>query len=241
MQNQNVQVEKLIKSYGKKEVLKRIDFTAEKGEIIGVIGKNGAGKSTFLEILMTIKDYNDGKVVIFGNDLEGINSDELKGIKQNISAVLQPTQFYKKLKVKELLDLFRSYYGGGVDLQEIVDEFELHEHLNTFFDQLSGGWRQKVSLAIAFSSKPRLIILDEPTTGLDPHMRNVLWDNITSYIKKNESTVILSTHYMDEIEMYCDKVLFINNGVNEIFDTPENILKSGYQSLNNFYLTKVAK
>lgn len=237
----NVQVENLQKSYGKKHVLKGIDFTAEKGEIIGVIGKNGAGKSTFLEILMTIKDYDEGKVVVFGENLNDIDSKELGKLKQNISAVLQPTQFYKKLKVKELLELFRAYYGGKVDLNEIIEQFELQDHLNTFFDNLSGGWKQKVSLAIAFSSKPRLIILDEPTTGLDPHMRNVLWGNITSYIKKNDSTVILSTHYMDEIEMYCDKVLFINDGVNEVFDTPENIIKSGHKSINSFYLDNVAK
>lgn len=237
----NVQVENLQKSYGKKHVLKGIDFTAEKGEIIGVIGKNGAGKSTFLEILMTIKDYDEGKVVVFGENLNDIDSKDLGKLKQNISAVLQPTQFYKKLKVKELLELFRAYYGGKVDLNEIIEQFELQDHLNTFFDNLSGGWKQKVSLAIAFSSKPRLIILDEPTTGLDPHMRNVLWGNITSYIKKNDSTVILSTHYMDEIEMYCDKVLFINDGVNEVFDTPENIIKSGHKSINSFYLDNVAK
>lgn len=241
MQDYNVKVESLTKSYGKKDVLKGIDFAAEKGEIIGVIEKNGAGKSTFLEILMTIKDFNDGKVVVFGENLKEIDHAELGKIKNNISAVLQPTQFYKKLKVKELLDLFRSYYGGQVNLDEIIEEFELQEHLNTFFDNLSGGWKQKVSLAIAFSSKPSLIILDEPTTGLDPHMRNVLWENLTSYIKKNDSTVILSTHYMDEIEMYCDKVLFINDGKNEIFDTPENILKSGHKSINSFYLDKIAK
>jgi|GEM_PF-4275184 len=155
MQNFNVKVEKLTKNYGKKAVLKGIDFIAEKGEIIGVIGKNGAGKSTFLEILMTIKDFNDGKVVVFGNNLKEIDQAQLGKIKSNISAVLQPTQFYKKLKVKELLDLFRSYYGSKVDLNEIIEEFELQEHLNTFFDNLSGGWKQKVSLAIAFSSKPR--------------------------------------------------------------------------------------
>ncbi|MHC9532745.1 ABC transporter ATP-binding protein [Dellaglioa sp. L3N] len=241
MQNYNVRVEKLEKSYGKKKILKGIDFTAEKGEIIGVIGKNGAGKSTFLEILMTIKDFDDGKVIVFGENLKEINQAKLRKIKNNISAVLQPTQFYKKLKVKELLDLFRSYYGGKVNINEIIEEFELGEQLNTFFDNLSGGWKQRVSLAIAFLSKPSLIILDEPTTGLDPYMRNLLWENITNYIKKNDSTIILSTHYMDEIEMYCDKVLFLNNGVNEVFDTPENILKSGHKSINSFYLDKITK
>lgn len=237
----NVQVENLQKSYGKNKVLKGINFTAKKGEIIGIIGKNGAGKSTFLETLMTIKDYDAGKVVVLGEDLNNIDSKLLEKLKGNISAVLQPSQFYKKLKVKELLDIFNAYYGGKANLDEIIEEFELEEHLNTYFDNLSGGWKQKVSVAIAFSSKPKIIILDEPTTGLDPHMRNVLWENITKYIKKNDSTVILSTHYMDEIEMYCHKVLLINNGVNEVFDTPENILNSGYKSINSFYLDKIKK
>lgn len=236
----NVDVTNLHKSYGKKKVLNGINFRARKGEIIGVIGKNGAGKSTFLEILMTIKEFDSGEVVVLDQNLKNISDTKLKKLKENISAVLQPTQFYKKLKIKELLQLFNAYYGNKANLEEIIDEFELQGHLNSYFDDLSGGWKQKVSLAIAFSSNPRLIILDEPTTGLDPHMRNRLWKNIINYIKKNESTVILSTHYMDEIETYCDKVLFINNGTNEIFDTPQNILNLGYKTINDFYLKKIS-
>lgn len=240
MENYNVKVENLTKNYGEKKVLKGLDFIAKKGEIIGVIGKNGAGKSTFLEILMTIKDFNDGIVTVLNENLKDINQKNLRKIRNDISVVLQPTQFYKKLKVKELLDLFSTYYNGQVNIEEIIEEFELEEHLNTYFENLSGGWKQKISLAIAFATKPRLIILDEPTTGLDPHMRNVLWKGITNYIKQNDSTVILSTHYMDEIEMYCDKVFFIKDGKKELFDTPQNILNLGYKSINSFYLDNIA-
>lgn len=241
MTNCSIRVEGLKKSYKTKNVLNGVEFSAHKGEIIGVIGKNGAGKSTFLEILMGIKEFDDGVVDVLGYSLKEISKDQLKKIKNRISVVLQPTQFYKKLKVKELLDLFNSYYKEKMDLNQVIEKFELQEHLETFFDNLSGGWKQKVSLAIAFSSKPELIILDEPTTGLDPHMRNTLWENIMAYVKETSSTVILSTHYMDEVELYCDKVFFINNGVGEVFDTPENILTSGYQSINSFYLDRVEK
>jgi ABC-2 type transport system ATP-binding protein len=154
--------------------------------------------------------------------------------------VLQPTHFYKTLKVEELLRLFKAYYQSDLKVEKIIEDFKLDSHKKTYFDKLSGGWKQIVSLAIAFLSKPRLIILDEPTTGLDPHMRNILWTYITDYNKKMGGTVILTTHYMDEIEMYCDKVMLINNGKNEIFDTTDGILSLGYQSINEFYLNKVS-
>ena len=235
-----INVKNLQKSYGNHQVLKGLDFQAKKGEIIGIIGKNGAGKSTFLEIIMTIKDFDHGEVMVFNENLKGMSNNRLEQMRTDISAVLQPTQFYKTLKVEELLRLFKAYYQSDLKVEKIIEDFKLDAHKKTYFDKLSGGWKQIVSLAIAFLSKPRLIILDEPTTGLDPHMRNILWTYITDYNKKMGGTVILTTHYMDEIEMYCDKVMLINNGKNEIFDTTDGILSLGYQSINEFYLNKVS-
>ncbi|MBO1911688.1 ABC transporter ATP-binding protein, partial [Microvirga sp. 3-52] len=153
--------------------------------------------------------------------------------------VLQPTQFYKTLKVGELLKLFKAYYKSAIDIEKIINDFKLGPHRKKYFDKLSGGWKQIVSLAIAFLSQPKLLILDEPTTGLDPHMRNILWSYINDYNKRTGGTVILTTHNMDEIELYCDKVMLINNGVNEVFDSTEGILGLGYKSIHEFYLTKV--
>ena len=235
-----VRVSNLQKAYGENNVLRGIDFTANAGEIIGVIGKNGAGKSTFLEILMTLKQYDNGNVAVLGNELNTLTTSQIEHIRKNISAVLQPTQFYKTLKVIELLKLFKAYYNSTVDIEQIVSDFKLEPHRKKYFDKLSGGWKQIVSLAIAFLSKPKLLILDEPTTGLDPHMRNMLWTYITDYNKRTGGTVILTTHNMDEVELYCDKVMLLNEGLNEVFDTTEGILSTGYKSINDFYLSKVS-
>ena len=231
-----VEVHNLQKSYGSNQVLRGLNFQAQAGEIIGVIGKNGAGKSTFLEILMTIKDYDAGHVVLFQKDIQENN---LEQIRKQISVVLQPTQFYKTLKVEELLKLFKAYYRSNIKIHQIIMDFQLEPHRKKYFDKLSGGWKQIVSLAIAFLSEPKLLILDEPTTGLDPHMRNMLWAYITNYNTRTGGTVILTTHNMEEIEMYCDKVMLINNGINEVFDTTSGILASGFPSVHEFYLQKV--
>ncbi len=235
-----INVTNLQKIYGNNHVLKGMNFQAQQGEVIGVIGKNGAGKSTFLEILMTIKQYDTGSVVLFDKDIKALSTNQMEQIRQQISVVLQPTQFYKTLKVVELLKLFKAYYKSPLDINTIIEDFKLTPHRKKYFDKLSGGWKQIVSLAIAFLSQPKLLILDEPTTGLDPHMRNILWSYITDYNKRTGGTVILTTHNMDEIEMYCDKVMLINNGINEIYDSTEGILASGYKSINEFYLTKVS-
>ena len=235
-----IEVSNLKKAYGTNNVLQGVEFQAKAGEVIGVIGKNGAGKSTFLEILMTIKQYDEGKVVVLEKDIKSLSTNRLEEVRKQISVVLQPTQFYKMLKVEELLKLFKSYYKSSVDIKQIMDDFKLEPHRKKYFDKLSGGWKQIVSLAIAFLSEPKLLILDEPTTGLDPHMRNILWSYITDYNQRTGSTVILTTHNMDEIELYCDKVMLINNGVNEVFDTTAGILASGYSSIHEFYLKKVS-
>lgn len=235
-----INVTNLKKSYGTNHVLQCINFQARAGEIIGIIGKNGAGKSTFLEILMTIKQYDEGKVVVLNEDIKSLSTNQLEQVRKQISVVLQPTQFYKTLKVEELLKLFKAYYQSPIDVKQIITDFNLKDHRKKYFDKLSGGWKQIVSLAIAFLGEPKLLILDEPTTGLDPHMRHILWSYIMNYSKRTGGTVILSTHNMYDIELYCDKVLLINNGVNEVFDKTETILLSGYKSIHEFYLQKVA-
>jgi ABC-2 type transport system ATP-binding protein len=238
----NIIVKGLKKAYGNKQVLKGLDFTAQQGEVIAVIGKNGAGKSTFLETLMMIRDFDEGTVNLFGKDVGSLGAKGVRELKKDLSIVLQPTNFYKNLKVKELLELFRSYYGKSADVKATIRDFELQEHLKTPFDKLSGGWKQRVALAIAFMSSPKLVILDEPTTGLDPYMRDVLWKNIIRHNKEHNGTILLSTHYMDEVERYCDKVMLIHEGQSNVFDTPANLLaKTGHTSINDFYLDRIGE
>ena len=189
---------------------------------------------------MTLKQYDAGTVVVFDEDIKHLSTSRLEKLRKQISVVLQPTQFYKTLKVGELLKLFKAYYKSPVDIEKVITDFTLEPHRKKYFEKLSGGWKQIVSLAIAFLSQPKLLILDEPTTGLDPHMRNLLWSYIKDYNVQTGGTVILTTHNMDEIEFYFEKVMLINNGVNEVFDTTESILALGYKSINQFYLAKVA-
>ena len=231
-----INVSNLKKAYGTNIVLKGVDFQAKEGEVIGVIGKNGAGKSTFLEILMTIKQYDAGTVILFDEDIKSLSTNRMEQIRKQISVVLQPTQFYQNIKSGRVAEIIQSLLQVTTRHQNDHQDFKLEPHRKKYFDKLSGGWKQIVSLAIAFLSQPKLLILDEPTTGLDPHMRNILWTYITDYNKRTGGTVILTTHNMDEIELYCDKVMLINHGVNEIFDTTEGILASGYKSINEFYL-----
>lgn len=235
-----IQVQNLHKSYGSHHVLKGINFEAGAGEVIGVIGKNGAGKSTFLEIIMTLRTFDKGEVQLFGQSVREASGTRLESLRKDISAVLQPTQFYKSLKVEELLRLFRAYYQSDVDIEKMIADFSLASHRKTYFDKLSGGWKQKVSLAIAFLSKPKLLILDEPTTGLDPHMRQMLWSYIQHYNEKTGGTVILTTHSMDEVERFCDKVMLIEDGQTRQFDTVERLIASGYASMNDYYLQNVS-
>ncbi|MEK4023756.1 MULTISPECIES: ABC transporter ATP-binding protein [Sporosarcina] len=234
-----VEAQDVRKSFGSYDVLKGVEFQANEGEIVAVIGKNGAGKSTFLEMLMTIQTPDAGGIHLFGKELHCLSINEKEQLRKQISVVLQPTQFYKTMKVYELLKLFQSYYDSTKDVNQVLAEFHLEPYRRTYFDKLSGGWKQIVSLAIAFMSQPRLLILDEPTTGLDPHMRNMLWNYITDYNKRMGGTVILTTHNMDEVELYCDKVMLLNNGIAEVLDTTERILERGYRSIHEFYLQNV--
>lgn len=188
---------------------------------------------------MTLKPFDDGDVFVFGKSLKEASGKKLEKIRKDISAVLQPTQFYKSLKVEELLRLFKAYYQSDADIDQMMADFNLASHRKTYFDKLSGGWKQKVSLAIAFLSQPKLLILDEPTTGLDPHMRQMLWSYIQHYNQKAGGTVILTTHSMDEVERFCDKVMLIENGQNKQFDTVERLIASGYASMNDYYLENV--
>ena len=145
-----ITVSNLRKSYGTNVVLKGLDFQARAGEVIGVIGKNGAGKSTFLEILMTIRNYDKGNVIVFNKDIKSLSTNQLEHIRKQISVVLQPTQFYKTLKVGELLKLFKAYYKSTMDIEKIIKDFKLEPHRKKYFDKLSGGWKQIVSLEIPF-------------------------------------------------------------------------------------------
>jgi len=204
-----IRVENLHKRYRNKVVLKDISFSVDDNEIISIVGPNGAGKTTMLEIMMTLRSFNSGNIVISD---EQINSKNLKKIRQKIGVVFQEGGMYAYLKIKEILKFFSEIYQiDKARIDEVIHLFNLSSHLSVKFESLSGGWKQRVLLAVAFLNKPEVLFLDEPTTGLDPEATEDLWKAI-NIAKKEGATIVLSTHSLEEIDMYADRVLILNKG-----------------------------
>ncbi|AVB10018.1 MULTISPECIES: ABC transporter ATP-binding protein [Bacillus] len=216
----------LNKSYKDKKVLQDISFTIENNEIVAVLGPNGVGKTTMLEILMTLKKYDSGDVQILGHNLH--KESNIQKVRSKIGVVFQEGGMYAYLKTKEVLDLFASFYDISNDrINEVVNLFSLTKHMNTKYEKLSGGWKKRVLLATAFLNQPELLFLDEPTTGLDPKATKDLWDAI-KLAKNNGTTILLSSHSMEEVDMYADRSLILKDGKIAEFDSP-TVLKEKYQ------------
>jgi ABC-2 type transport system ATP-binding protein len=209
------------KSYGDTKAVNGISLTVNKGEVMGIIGANGAGKSTTLEIMMGLRSPDSGVVKVLGMDLK----EHAQEIKKRVGIQLQQTALYDRIKVKEALDLFSSYYDKKRDLQEIIETLGLRPYLNKYVKNLSGGWQQRTSLALALVNDPDIIFLDEPTTGLDPQARLELWACINRY-RQEGKTILLSTHYMDEAQKHCDRIAIIKKGKLVACDRPKSLISS---------------
>jgi len=202
-----IQVKDLYKSYGDFEAVKGISFDVYEGEIFGLLGPNGAGKSTTLEIIETLRTKTSGQVVVDGLNLDN-NPNEIKKI---VGVQLQASGFYPGLNLVELINLFAGLYNEDLDPIALLEKVNLKDKAKAKFKELSGGQKQRFSIATTLINKPKIIFLDEPTTGLDPQARRNLWDLILD-IRKQGTTVIITTHYMDEAEILCDRVAIIDNG-----------------------------
>ena len=212
-------VKNLKKSYGSFEAVKGISFEVKKGEVFGILGPNGAGKTTTLEIIEGLRDASSGEV-----RLDNIDVVKHKyAIKHKIGIQLQASGFYDKLSLKELINLFANLYGSKVNYKEILTEVGLLDKEKSKVQQLSGGQKQRFSIAAALVNDPLILFLDEPTTGLDPQARRNLWELIRT-IKDKGKTIILTTHYMDEAEILCDRVAIMDNGKIISLDTPDNLI-----------------
>lgn len=202
-----IQVKELTKSYGDFEAVKGISFEVYKGEIFGLLGPNGAGKSTTLEIIETLRQKSGGTVIVDGMDLD----TQPESIKKIIGVQLQTAGFYPNLNLTELIHLFVGLYQMEMDPMELLAKVNLEDKAKAKFKELSGGQKQRFSIATTLINQPKIIFLDEPTTGLDPQARRNLWDLIQE-IRDNGTTVIITTHYMDEAEVLCDRVAIIDSG-----------------------------
>ena len=218
-----IKINNLNKSYGTNHVLKDVSLEINKGEIVAIVGPNGTGKTTLMEIMMTLRKADTGSITILGNDVaKDKDKDNIRG---KIGSILQEGGMYNFIKLKEALDLFGSYYRvSNEKIDELVNEFELRPYINTKFNKMSGGWKQRFLLAIAFLHDPELIFLDEPTTGLDPKAAQILWQRIKG-TKRDNRTIILTTHSMEEVEKFCDRAIILNEGIIVANDTPKNLKK----------------
>ena len=214
-----IEVDKLVKKYGDFEAIKGISFSVNDGEIFGLLGPNGAGKSTTLEIIETLRKKTSGNVWV-----DGLNLDEKPNeIKKIIGVQLQTSGYYPGLNLSELIKLFGGLYNRKVNVDEMLNLVNLKDKAKAKFKELSGGQKQRFSVATTLINKPKIIFLDEPTTGLDPQARRNLWDLIRE-IRSKGTTVIMTTHYMDEAEVLCDRVAVIDSGKIIAIDTPDKMI-----------------
>ncbi len=215
-----LKVKDLTKTYGDKQVVKGISFEVQEGEIFGILGPNGAGKTTTFETIEALRPVESGEIMLDGIDV----AKHPAKVKEIIGIQLQSTAFYDKMNLVEQLKVFASIYGRKVDPLALLDEVELRDKAGSYVERLSGGQKQRFSIASALVNEPRILFLDEPTTGLDPQARRHLWDLIAS-VKKKGITVMLTTHYMEEAELLCDRVAVMDDGKIIALDSPKNLVK----------------
>ncbi len=214
-----ISVQDLVKNYENFEAVKGISFEVYDGEIFGLLGPNGAGKSTTLEIIETLREKTRGRVVVDGFDLDK-NPQEIKKI---IGVQLQTSGYYPGLNLIELIDLFAGLYNRKVNPMDLLDKVNLIDKAKSKVKQLSGGQKQRFSIATTLINDPRIIFLDEPTTGLDPQARRNLWDLVRN-IQSGGTTVIITTHYMDEAEYLCDRVAIMDAGRIVAMASPDQLI-----------------
>ena len=226
--NKIIEVQQLVKKYDSFTAVNAISFHVNEGEIFGLLGPNGAGKTTTLEIIETLRPKTSGKVQVCGFDLD---KEPIK-IKEVIGVQLQAAGYYPNLNLTQLIELFAGLYNKQIDAIELLNKVQLTEKAKAKFKELSGGQKQRFSIATTLINNPKVIFLDEPTTGLDPQARRNLWDLILS-LRSTGTTIVLTTHYMDEAEVLCDRVAIVDAGVISKIDTPSNLidqlLATGFQ------------
>ena len=223
-----IEVKDLKKSYlvpvHKKKTFNAVDHISlkiRKGEIYGILGPNGAGKTTTLEMLEGLKEIDDGTALIDGIDV----SIDPYNVKKVIGVQLQSNEYFDKLDLSELLTLFSKLYSTTVDNMSLLDQVDLSDKANSKTQELSGGQRQRFSIACALVNTPKILFLDEPTTGLDPQAKRNLW-RLVRELNSSGMTIVLTTHNMEEAEYLCDRIAIMDKGRLIAEDTPSALIES---------------
>jgi ABC-2 type transport system ATP-binding protein len=214
-----VSVRDLRKRYGDIEAVRGISFEVLQGEVFGLLGPNGAGKTTTVEILEGLRKADGGQAIVDGID---VSKDPTKA-KERVGVQLQQSAFPENFTAKETVELFALCYGVTVNAMALLKEVDLADKAGQRQEKLSGGQRQRLSIATALVNKPRVLFLDEPTTGLDPQARRNLWELVRG-IRQSGTTVFLTTHYMDEAEVLCDRVAVMDHGKIIAMDPPRTLI-----------------
>jgi ABC-2 type transport system ATP-binding protein len=212
-------VRDLRKRYGSLQAVDGVTFEVRENEIFGILGPNGAGKTTTLEMIEGMRPIDSGSATVDGVDV----ARDPRGVKARIGIQLQASAFFDELTLVELLDLFGQLYDRDVDAGALLASVELSEKAGSQVRTLSGGQKQRFSIAAALVNEPRVLFLDEPSTGLDPQARRHLWDLIRD-IRERGHTVVLTTHYMEEAEELCDRVAIMDGGRIIALDTPQGLV-----------------
>lgn len=196
-----------------------ISFEVKEGEIFGLLGPNGAGKTTTLEIIETYGTADSGSVKVFGFDSKA----EAKQVREIIGVQLQSSEYFPELTLTELISLFGSFYKSAHNSENLLEQVGLEEKTSNRVSELSGGQKQRFSIALALVNNPKVLFLDEPSTGLDPKTRRDLWGLIRK-INEQGTTIVLTTHYMEEAELLCDRVAILDKGRILKIDQPERLI-----------------
>lgn len=213
-----ISVHDLRKSYGAVEAIRGVDFEIQPGEVFGLLGPNGAGKTSTVEILEGLRPRSGGFVSVLGFDPE----KQKQQLKDRIGACLQATNMPDKIRVREALRVFASFYTRTVDAGDLLRRLQLEGKRDAFYGTLSGGQKQRLALALALLNDPALLFLDEPTTGLDPQVRAEI-HSLLEELKSEKRTILLTTHYIEEAERLCDRVAIVDQGKIIALDTPRNL------------------
>ena len=215
-----IEVDGLVKKYGDFTAVNGVKFTVKAGEVFGLLGPNGAGKTTTIEMLVGLRKPDQGTARLAGFDIR----KDIGKVKEVIGVQLQSTSLFELLTVEEIMKMYASFYPSHVSIPDLINDMLLSEKKKDRIKSLSGGQKQRLAIALAIIHDPKIVFLDEPTTGLDPQARRTLW-NIIDNLKEAGKTIVLSTHYMDEAHVLCDRIGIMDKGSLIALNTPTSLVK----------------
>jgi ABC-2 type transport system ATP-binding protein len=238
MSNPIVDVRNLRKAYGQKVAVADVSFAVAPGEIFGILGPNGSGKTTAVECIAGLRDADGGDIRVLGIDPQ--THPEL--VREHVGVQFQQAGLHDKITVHEALTLFASFYDSPADVDELLSVLDLQEKRDAQFKSLSGGQKQRVSIALALVGNPKVAILDELTTGLDPLARRTTWE-VVRRVRDTGATVLLVTHFMEEAERLCDRLIIIDHGRILTEGSPQDLIDSvdGARSLEDVFVAYATK